>query len=124
MGLKLGIISNTSSMNFVSIRLLQEDLLKYFDTNCIFLSSSSGMKKPNPIIFQVACRDIGVKFNEIAYVGDTLDKDVNASRKAGFKLSIRIAIDRADIISQGKEADYVIKKLTEIPNIITKVNKK
>jgi putative hydrolase of the HAD superfamily len=123
MGIKLGIISNTDSMNFVNKRLFNFGLLKYFDQNCIFLSALSGLRKPDPVLFKAACTDIGVKLSEACYVGDTIDKDVEGARKAGYKLQIRI-IANNDSVGQGKEAKYVIKNLKEIVDIIKRENKK
>jgi putative hydrolase of the HAD superfamily len=124
MGFSLGIISNTSSHTQVIGSLLQYGIHHYF--NCIYLSVTSGFRKPKPEIFLAAARDLGVLPDECVYVGDTVSRDVRGARLAGYAASVRIdsllsAGSDTGIKQEGEEADYLITGLNEIPGIANKL---
>lgn len=121
MGLTLGIISNIISTTFVP-RLLEDygvaDLM-----SCVVLSSTAGARKPDAAIFQRAAAECGVPCGEMAYVGDTLSRDVLGCRNAGLALAIQIenpSIAHRDAAFQGTglAPDALIADLAEIPGII------
>jgi putative hydrolase of the HAD superfamily len=65
----------------------------------------------------------------MAYVGDTLSRDVLGCRNAGIPLSIQIqnpamAFRDAGLAETGLAADAVIRDLAEIPGIIQAYNSK
>lgn len=124
-GLKLGIISNIISTTFVP-RLLEDygiaDLM-----DCVILSSTAGIRKPDPAIFEKAAAQCGVPCSEMAYVGDTLSRDVLGCRNAGVALSIQISnpsIAHRDtaFAGTGLAPDALIHDLSEIPGIIRAFN--
>lgn len=96
---KLGIISNTLSVDAVIRKLYEANIMKYFDRHCVYLSCVSNMRKPNPDIFLSACIDLNVKPTETVFVGDTISRDVTGSRNA--KLNACIRFDNEHV----KEAD-------------------
>ena len=70
---------------------------------------------------------MNLKPEEMAYVGDTLSRDVRGVRNAGWKLIIRIDSPNAarrdkGLAEMGWRADYEIQDLGEIPAIIQKEN--
>lgn len=121
MGLVQGVISNIISTTLVP-RLMEEyGLAPYL--SCVILSSTAGVRKPDPAIFQAAAAACGVPCQEMAYVGDTLSRDVLGCRNAGLALSIQIqnpAIAHRDAAFQGTglAPDARIADLAEIPGII------
>lgn len=124
-GLKIGVISNMISTTFVP-RLLEDygiaDLM-----SCVIMSSTVGVRKPDPAIFEKAAAACGVPCKEMAYVGDTLSRDVLGSRNAGVALSIQIsnpsaAKRDAAFVGTGLAPDALIHDLAEIPGIIRDFN--
>ena len=65
-GLKLGIVSNFDTRLRPILKGLGLDQL--FDT--IVISAEIGVEKPNPIIFEAACQELGVLPEEAVHVGD------------------------------------------------------
>ena len=124
-GLTLGIISNIISTTFVP-RLLEDYGIAEL-RSCVILSSAAGVRKPDAAIFQKAAAECGVPCGEMAYVGDTLSRDVLGCRNAGVALSIQVSnpsIAHRDtaFIGTGLAPDVLIHDLDEIPGIIRAFN--
>lgn len=125
MGLTLGVISNIISASFVP-RLL-EDYGIAGEMSCVVLSSVEGVRKPDAAIFRRAAERCGVPCGEMAYVGDTLSRDVRGCRNAGVALSIQIEnpslAAREDAYARaGVAPDALIHGLAEIPELIRAYN--
>jgi putative hydrolase of the HAD superfamily len=122
LGYKLGVISNTDSLDFVTKRLYNNGIYQYFEPNCIYLSCASQCRKPNKNIFLEACKDIDCQPNEVVYVGDTISRDVIGSKNAGLKACIRInAVTFHELEKdqyKDKDTQYVINEFSEIINIV------
>ena len=50
----------------------------------ILISDEVGIKKPNPELFKLFCKEIKLKPEEILYVGDRLEKDVAPANEVGI----------------------------------------
>ena len=126
-GMKLGLISNIISLSVAPHFLEEYGVRDYMD--CVVLSSATGIRKPSPDIFRVAERELGLGPEVLAYVGDTLSRDVMGTRNAGWRLMIQIKNPGAAHRDKGLEhsglkPDYLVEGLEEIPEIIRKVNEK
>ena len=125
MGIRMGLISNIISTSVAPHFLAEygiEDAME-----CVVLSSVTGIRKPDPEIFRVAERAMNLKPEQLAYVGDTLSRDVRSVRNAGWRCMIQIrnpAIAHRDrgLENSGLVPDYLIDDLAEIPAIIQKEN--
>jgi putative hydrolase of the HAD superfamily len=123
-GLRLGLISNTSSHSQVIEILYRYGIRHYF--TCIYLSVSSGFRKPHPELFLAAALDLEALPEECIYVGDTISRDVRGARKAGYRGTIRINSMLTEGADGGpsqekEEADYLITSLDEIPGIVSEI---
>ena len=124
-GMRLGLISNIISLSVAPHFLEEYGVRSYMD--CVVLSSATGIRKPSAEIFRVAERQLGLGPEELAYVGDTLSRDVQGVRNAGWRLMIQIRNPGAARRDKGLEnaglaPDYLIKGLEEIPAIIRAEN--
>lgn len=88
MGLRLGLISNIISTSVAPHFLDEYGIRDLMD--CVVLSSITGIRKPNPAIFRAAEAELGLAPSELAYVGDTISRDVIGTRNAGWRLMIQI----------------------------------
>jgi putative hydrolase of the HAD superfamily len=79
-GLRLGIISNFDSRLYNLLRDL--DILPFFDS--ITICSEIGFAKPDPQIFHMAVRALGVEPGRTLFTGDSLLDDFEAGRNAGL----------------------------------------
>lgn len=125
LGLRLGLISNIISTSVAPHFLEEYGIRDYMD--CVVLSSVTGIRKPSPDIFRMAERELGLAPSELAYVGDTISRDVIGTRNAGWRLMIRIGSTASALRDKGLEGpqyqpDYKIEDLAEIPAIIEKEN--
>lgn len=85
-GYKLGIIANTITETEIPDWMAADGVTQYFKT--VILSSKVGLRKPNPEIYWMAAREIGVAPENCAYVGDNPVRDVEGTRAAGFGMMI------------------------------------
>ncbi|MDO4315026.1 MAG: HAD family hydrolase [Oscillospiraceae bacterium] len=125
MGMVQGIISNMISTSFVP-RLAEDYGIRQY-MSCLVISAAAGIRKPDPAIFELAASRCGVPCSEMAYVGDTLSRDVLGCRNAGVALSIQIknpSIAHRDtaFAGTGLAPDVLIGDLAEIPGIIRSHN--
>lgn len=124
-GMKLGLISNIISLSVAPHFLEEYGVRSYMD--CIVLSSATGIRKPSAEIFRVAERELDLGPEELAYVGDTLSRDVMGVRNAGWRLMIQIRNPGAahrdkGLENAGLKPDYLIEGLEEIPGIVRREN--
>ena len=83
-GLKIGIISNTIfPERFHLSELKRFGLYPYLDF--YIFSSTIGVRKPHPRIFQQALDDLTVNATQAVFVGDRLVEDVGGAQQVGMK---------------------------------------
>ncbi len=120
---KLGIISNAQFYTLIDMdNLLDEGLDDYFDEDIMLFSYKIGFSKPNVKVFQMLrekLKEKGIAAEETIYVGNDMLKDIDTSKKAGFKAclfespEVRLRKEEVDV-----EPDYRIKELKELLDII------
>lgn len=125
MGLRMGVISNIISRSVVPHFLAEYGIEEYMD--CVITSCGTGIRKPDPEIFRIAERKMAMAPGELAYVGDTISRDVRGTRAAGWKCMIQIRNPGVAHRDSGLEngpwkPDYLIDDLSEIPEIIAREN--
>jgi HAD superfamily hydrolase (TIGR01549 family) len=79
----VGIVSNTHNLEIKKLDFSFADL--------VILSSEVGLVKPDKRIFDLACKELGVKPEECVFVGDNPVMDFEGSKNAGMK---PVLIDR------------------------------
>lgn len=126
-GIRLGIISNIMSRTFVPRILAEYKVADYFET--MVLSSVFGIRKPDARIFEEALREMNIRRDEAAYVGDTISRDIRGTRNAGWPLMIQIdnpLTYRKDeaFRGMGYRPDVWIKELPEVVPAVRKYNSK
>ena len=125
-GYRLGIISNIISKSVMPHFLMEYGIDDLMD--CVVLSSTTGIRKPSAEIYRAAEKALGLRPEELAFVGDTISRDVIGTRNAGWRLMIRITNPGTAFRDAGLEdaakPDYTIKDLSEIPDILARENMK
>lgn len=125
-GIRMGIVSNIISTSLVPHVLIEYGISEYME--CIVMSSETGIRKPDPRIFKIALDRMGVTAEETGYVGDTISRDVLGARNAHLGLVVRIdnpSIAHRDAAFMGPDApqaDFVIRELNELPDILRSYN--
>ena len=117
-GLKIGIISNTIfPERFHLSELKRFGLYPYLDFH--IFSSTIGVRKPHPRIFQQALDDLTVLATQAVFVGDRLLEDVGGAQQVGMKGILKYHEGRdytAPIIP-----DAQIKELNELKKAISDI---
>ena len=117
MGLKIGLISNVSSLGQVPTNLDKYGIRHYF--NPIVLSSEYGRRKPDPAIFHFAARLANVPTSECLYVGDRISRDIVGARRAGYRCAIQIRhLFENGEDESGATPDAEIDRMTELLDIL------
>jgi putative hydrolase of the HAD superfamily len=113
-GYRLGIVSNAQEA-FTLPELDIYGLRPYFET--IVLSSSVGVKKPNPGIFQAALDHLKIEPQHAAFVGNDLFADIMGAGRLGMKT---IYLSRPGQAIRGATPDAVVPDINfhEIKNIV------
>jgi len=82
-GLPMGVVSNSSFGGEV----LRDELSRHgLDRHLAFVMASAdyALRKPRPLLFEVAAAKLGLAAEDVWFVGDRLDTDVAGARAAGM----------------------------------------
>ena len=110
---RLGVISNGSSARQRQ-KLASVGILDRFAV--VVISEDIGVAKPDPEIFQAACRSMGASPSACVHVGDRLEVDALGARDAGLT---GVWLDRRD--TGGAPASVpTIPRLSELPALVLK----
>jgi putative hydrolase of the HAD superfamily len=111
-GLTLCVVSNTMRTPGAVLRKVLErfDLLAPFAL--LTFSDECGVRKPDPEIFHLTLRRVGVPPEEAVHVGDDPVLDVQGAREAGMRV---IQVSSGPRQAASTRADGVIRRLGELP---------
>ena len=85
-GFRLGIISNLIGENEIYDWLKQDGLEDDFDA--VILSSICHIRKPDPEMYRMGCRALGLEPEECASIADNLNRDITGAKRAGIGANI------------------------------------
>lgn len=119
-GIKTGLITN-GSREVQTKKLEMLELTPYFDE--IIISGDYDFRKPDVRIFQLMAQRLGLKPEEILYVGDHPKFDVDGSRKAGF-VPVWVKTTGTWIFPEIEKCELQVETVAELPAIIDKLNER
>lgn len=114
-GYKLGIISNLIGEREIYDWLRQDRLDRYFDS--VMLSSVCHIRKPDPKMYLMGCRELGLRPEECASVADNLNRDITGAKAAGIGANILfISPDKLakKTITDANRPDYIVHNFLDI----------
>ena len=103
----LGIVSNAHSGRAHRAILADLGLDRFFGVQVY--SDEVGIRKPHPGMIRLAAEGLGVALPQAWYVGDTLDRDVVAGRRAGVG---------AVVITRDRRTDTPPFRIAEAPDLV------
>ena len=80
---RLGLLSNFTHTPAAAAVIRRHGLSPYFEV--ILISGEVGYRKPHPLVFQLLVERLGVAKEEIAFVGDDAEADVEGAQMAGLR---------------------------------------
>jgi putative hydrolase of the HAD superfamily len=120
-GYRLGLISNAGDDANVQRLIDQAGLRPYFDA--ILSSAQSGVRKPNPRIFELALNHLETTSSRAVMVGDTLGADILGARNAGVRaiwITRRAGTPANRSHLDTIQPDATISTLSELPRVLEK----
>ncbi|NOX71148.1 MAG: TIGR02253 family HAD-type hydrolase [Candidatus Micrarchaeota archaeon] len=112
-GLKLGIVSDAPKLK-AWLRLTGIGLADFFDA-VVTVDDAKGKRKPHPMGFQTIMKKLGVKADEVVFVGDNPSRDIKGANKVGMHT---VLAKYGEWKKQGKgkdeKADYEIEDIKEL----------
>ncbi len=116
MGLKLAIVSDAPRLN-AWLRLAEMDLVEYFDV--VITAGDVKKKKPHGLPFKSALKKLGLKADEVLFVGDNPQKDIAGAKKLGIKSCLA----KYGQVFKGKaKADFELNDIAELLPIVKRLN--
>jgi len=113
-GKLLGLISNADINEIAGWE--DSPLRRYF--NSVVFSCNVGYVKPEKEIYEIALRELGVRAEDVLYVGDGGSDELLGARKARMKTVLTTHVIKQlwpERIEKAKQyADYVIEELPEL----------
>lgn len=120
MGLRLGIITDGNPIKQWE-KIIRLDLDDFFEN--VVISDFEGVKKPHPKIYQKALKIFKVNAEETIMVGDRLYSDIYGAKRVGMHtVWFRYGKYANKEIEYQKYADYEIKDILELPDIVEVLN--
>ena len=113
-GFRLGIISNLIGEEEIFAWLRQDGLEKDFDT--VILSSVCHIRKPDPEMYRMGCRELGLMPEECASVADNLGRDITGAKRAGIGANILFISPEKlakKTITDENRPDYIIHRFAD-----------
>ena len=114
MGVRMGVVSNTTNPGFMKENEMQVAGLKPYFEFAIY-SSDTPYRKPHPSIFELAIESLNMKPEEVLFVGDNIFLDVIGAKNVGMK-SAWINREHKNIPA-GCEPDYELHSLEDLLQI-------
>jgi len=107
----LALITNFDHPPYIYSVLSDYKLAKYFES--ITISGEIGFKKPDPQIFHITLKKMGLGPDEVVYIGDSKE-DIEGANNAKIK---PILIQRQKLKKLLSGNDYFSKKIAKNPNM-------
>ena len=114
-GFRLGIISNLIGECEIGEWLRKDGLEEVFDT--VVLSSICHIRKPDPEIYYMGCRELGLTPSECASVADNLSRDITGAKRAGIGANILFISPEKlakKTLTDENRPDFIIHRFTDI----------
>lgn len=120
MELKLGILSNTFVHSATLIKHLKQlGIWDFFDS--ALFSYDYKFRKPDKRIFLAAAESIGIKPENILFIGDRIKADVKGAFGCGMTAALKKAYtNEGQIVPNGV---YFVENISQLPEIISEHNK-
>lgn len=103
-------------------KIVRLGLLPHLDPRAVFISEQLGISKPNPKIYALALRDLGLAPAEAMYVGDSPSHDVTPPKTLGMLAAWAKRASRFTPSPNDREPDHVVNDFVELRTLLRTVH--
>lgn len=117
---KLGVISDAPSIKAWT-RLTELGLIDFFDI--VITYDDTKKKKPHPLPYRLALQKLGIKPEEVLFIGDAPHRDIKGAKAIGMKTCLaEYGLQDAYRLQREKHrADFVAKNASDILRIVNMI---
>ncbi len=83
-GIRVGIVTHGWTAKQAE-KLIRLGILPLVDPTAVFISDQVGISKPNPKLYALALRQMGLEAESVMYVGDNLSHDIAPPKSLGMR---------------------------------------
>lgn len=112
----VGVISNGLEVKQAE-KIVRLGIYEYLTPTAIFISDQVGISKPNHKIFLHACDECGINPKEAAYVGNSIETDIEPAAAVGM-ITV-LARRKPTEIQGGTKPRHIISNFGEFEKILT-----
>ncbi|MEW6073404.1 MAG: TIGR02253 family HAD-type hydrolase [Planctomycetota bacterium] len=116
-GIRRGVITHGLTIKQAE-KLIRLNLLPHLDPQAIFISEQIGISKPNPKLWSLAAKDLGLDPMEVMYVGDSPEHDVAPPRSIGMITVWARRASKRSLEGTGIEPDHVVDDFDQLLGIL------
>ena len=120
MGIKTALITN-GNPELQNFKIMSLGMTDCFDE--IIISGETAYEKPDIRIFQLMARSLGIKTNEMLYIGDHPLNDIDGSRNAGC-VPVWVKTTGTWIFPEIEKPELQVETVEEIPDLIKRLNER
>ncbi len=118
-GMRLGIVTHGWTVKQAE-KLVRLGLVPYLDPRAVFISDQIGISKPNPKLYALALRDLGLSAEEVMYVGDSPLHDIAPPKSLGMITVWARRAARHGLEGTGVVPDHVVEDFEELRGILAR----
>ncbi|NOT32387.1 MAG: TIGR02253 family HAD-type hydrolase [Planctomycetes bacterium] len=99
-------------------KIVRLGLVPHLDRRAVFISDQLGISKPNPKIYALALRDLGLQAAQAMYVGDSPSHDITPPKSLGMKAVWAKRASRFQPGPADATPDHVVQDFVELRGIL------
>ncbi len=116
-GVITGIITHGWTMKQAE-KIVRLGLVRLLDPRAIFISDQLGISKPNPKIYSLALRDLGIEPRQAMYVGDSPSHDIAPPKSIGMLAVWARRAARHELMPTDVQPDHIVDDFRELRGIL------
>jgi len=87
----------------------------------VYTAEELGIGKPEPSVFRMIAEEMGYDAKDCVSIGDSVHKEIIPAKAAGMRTVLLLAKTINMPKEEQKEADFVIKELKELPDVLSQI---
>jgi putative hydrolase of the HAD superfamily len=99
-------------------KIVRLGLVPHLDLRAVFISDQLGLSKPNPKIYALALRDLGLVAAEAMYVGDSPSHDITPPKSLGMKAVWARRASRFQPGPADAQPDHIVDDFLQLRRIL------